>query len=226
MTLKEFINKILLHGLELFAIYYSKYPSIVASIEDPEKRGRIKVKNRGLFGNDTSDWAIPSGMWAGKDKGFFALPQVGDIVYLTFGNGNIQYPRWEYGLWAKSETPAQATENYGEVDVIKTKSGLLLIFDNKKEVIRLEHPNGTTIEITKDKIKLGGDAHKAVFGDILQPELNKLAGNVDLVYNAIQNGVTVPQDGGASYKATMAAILAAKQNVDFSQINSDLVQLK
>ena len=66
----------------------------------------------------------------------------------------------------------------------------------------------------------------AVLGDILKPEIDKLKFNQDLIINAIQNGVTVPQDGGSSYKATMTTILASKQSPDFSQINSDTVKLK
>jgi len=226
MSIKEFLKLVLYNGFEYFGVYYSHYPSIVASIDDPDKRGRVKVKNRGLFGTSVSDWCEPTGMWSGKDMGFFASPQVGDIVYLSFASGNIQYPRYSYGCWAKGELPTEATDNYGKVDVIKTKAGLLLIFDNDEESIKIVHPNGLEIELKDGLVKLGTDDHVAVLGDILKPELDALKFNVDLVYNAIQNGITVPQDGGASYKATMAAILAAKQAVDFSDINSDTVKLK
>lgn len=226
MSVKQLLQAILLHGLEYFGIYYSKYECIIVDINDPLKSGRLKVQHPGLFGKDTSDWCYPSGMFAGKDKCLFSLPSVGDIVWLSFKNGNLQYPVWGYGLWAKDELPSEATEDYTNIDIWKTKSGLILQFDNTKETIKLIHPNGLEIEVNKDKIQLGGTSHKAVFGDILQPELNKLKTNQDLILNAIQNSPTVPQDGGASYKASMTAIITAASSVDFSQINSDTVTLK
>lgn len=226
MTIKQFIYQVVLNGFEYFGIYYGRYECIVADINDPDKRGRIKVKHRGLFGNNVSDWCIPSGMFSGADKCLFALPDKGDIVFLSFKNGNLQYPVWGYGLWAKGELPSEATDDYGNIDIWKTKAGLILKFDNTNEDITILHPNGLEIKLSEDKIKLGGTDHKAVFGDVLQPELNKLNTNVDLIINAIQSGTIVPQDGGASYKASMVAILAAAQSPDFSQINSDTVTLK
>lgn len=226
MTIKQFISTILLYGLEKFGIYYSKYECIIVSIDDPQKLGRVKVQHPGLFGKDTSDWCYPSGMFSGKDKCLFSFPNIGDIVWLSFKNGNLQYPVWEYGMWAKDELPSEITEDYTNVDVWKTKSGLVLQFDNSNENIKIIHTSGLEIELTDGNIKLGSTDHKAVFGDILQPELDKLKTNQDLILNAIQNGVTVPQDGGSSYKASMTAIIAAAQNVDFSQINSDIVTLK
>lgn len=226
MSIKQFISQILLTGLEYWGIYYSKYECIVADISDPDQVGKIKIKNRGLFGNDLSPWCLPSGMFAGKDKCLFALPEIGDIVWLSFKNGNIQFPVWEYGLWAKGELPSEATEDYGNVDVWKTKSGLILLFDNTKEIVKLIHPNGLEIVMDKDTISLGNTDHVAVLGDILKPEIDKLKFNQDLIINAIQTAVTVPQDGGSTYKANMTLILQAKQSPDFSQINSDTVKLK
>lgn len=226
MSIQKFIKQIVNTGLEYFGIYYSKYACIVADINDPDQLGKLKVKSRQLFGQDVSDWCLPSGMFAGKDKGLFALPNTGDIVWLSFRNGNIQYPVWEYGLWAKGELPTEATDDYTNIDIWKTKSGQILQFDNSNETIKIIHSSGLTIEVAKDVIKLGGQDHKAVFGDVLQPELDKMKLNQDLILNAIQNGVTVPQDGGSAYKASMTAIIAAAQSPDFSQINSDTVKLK
>jgi|TARA_R110000851_G_scaffold1514_4_gene5624 hypothetical protein len=226
MNVKQFIHTLLLYGLEYFGVYYSKYECIVVDINDPMKMGRLKVQHPGLFGKDTSDWCFPSGMFAGKDKCLFSLPSIGDIVWLSFKSGNLQYPVWGYGLWAKGELPDEATEDYGNIDIWKTKSGLILQFNNTEETIKFIHPNGLEVEVNKTKIKLGGADHKAVFGDILQPELNKLKTNQDLILSAIQTGITVPQDGGSSYKASMSAIIAGTSSVDFSQINSDTVTLK
>ena len=60
-----------------------------------------------------------------------------------------------------------------------------------------------------------------VLGETLKDQLNRLQQKVDLIYSAIENGLTSAGDGGAAYKASMVGILSAKQDADFSSINSE-----
>lgn len=227
--MKEFINTILQQGLEFFNIYYGTYECSVSDVEDPKQLGRIRVKNPALYGTGQSDWAWPIGMLlAGKGKGLFALPAVGDMVYVSFKLGNLQYPKWQYGAWAKGQLPTQATSKYGKVDVLKTSAGLVLEFDNESGTIRVQHPNGMTVEVNEGGISLGtagGSAHKAVFGDVLQPEITKDANNLAILGQAINAAVVAPGDGGAALKTAMIAAFQAMQNPDYSQINSNKVTL-
>jgi len=224
-TIKEFIKVMVQNGLEFFGVYYGSYQSIVADTDDPQKLGRIRVYNRGLFGGDMSAWAWPKGNFAGVGTGFFALPQKGDIVYASFELGNLQYPRWEYGFWSKGTLPTEAAADYGKIDVLKTASGLCLEFNNKDKILTIKHPNGLTIILKEDKIALGGESYKAVLGDLLKTAAEIDKNNLALLTAAINGAVTSPGDGGAALKAAMVAAISAFGNADYSQILSNKVTL-
>lgn len=58
----------------------------------------------------------------------------------------------------------------------------------------------------------------------LKEGLEKLSARVDALYDAIENGVPVPTDGGAGYQTTMLAILSGvTETEDFSEIEDELV---
>ena len=58
--------------------YYGKYRGFVADNEDPQQRGRIKVRIPSVLGDATSGWALPCVPYGGlADQGFFMIPDVG-----------------------------------------------------------------------------------------------------------------------------------------------------
>ncbi len=92
------------HGVEyVFKRYYGIYPGIVVNNKDPEMKGRIVVKAPTLAGDDLlPDWAVPV-MPAGVGHGLFHPPEIGDGVWLCFEMGEIAYPVYMGGWWAKQE---------------------------------------------------------------------------------------------------------------------------
>lgn len=58
-----------------------------------------------------------------------------------------------------------------------------------------------------DRIELGEAKHTSANADTLKDELTKLTKRVDILYDAIRNGVPTAQDGGAALQKTMVAIL-------------------
>jgi phage gp45-like len=70
----------------------------------------------------------------------------------------------------------------------------------------------------------GTDAGGVVKAAELKSQLNKLTARVDGIINALKNSQTAAQDGGAAYKAQIAAALAALvDKEDFSNLESDKV---
>lgn len=70
-------------------------------------------------------------------------------------------------------------------------------------------------------INLGTGDEPILLGDTTVTELDALQARVDLIINAISNGVPVPNDGGVAYQSTMVAILAADVAADFSGTKSE-----
>lgn len=122
----------------------------VVANDDPEKRGRIRVKCTGILGDEESD--LPMWIEPCLDWGFFLVPDVGEIVQIVavtcgeqdeiFGQASIGEldPKW-YGqrFYQKDDDPSKGrrkvpddftSKNYGKRRGFKTPAGHLLIFDD------------------------------------------------------------------------------------------------
>lgn len=98
--------------------YYGLYQGIVTSIDDPEKRGRIKVKCPSVLGADTeSAWCDPLVPVAYDNGGDFCLPTKDEAVWLQFIEGDVNKPVWLGGWWQKDKTPLGS--NYTGIDKVR-----------------------------------------------------------------------------------------------------------
>lgn len=101
---------------------------------------------------------------------------------------------------------------------------LCVFSDEAKAKIIVE--NGKMTITTDDTLELDGNNNG---GLVIAPELTKQLGfltqRVDTIINALQNAPTAAQDGGATYKAGISAVLATIANKeDFSGIENDKVK--
>jgi hypothetical protein len=79
--------------------YYGKYRGTVVNNLDPEQRGRIQALVPDVLGVTPSSWAMPCAPMAGKEQGFFMVPQIGAGVWMEFEQGDPDYPIWVGGFW-------------------------------------------------------------------------------------------------------------------------------
>lgn len=107
--------------------------AIVTNNQDPENMGRVKLKFPWRKGNDESHWARMATLMAGKDRGFFFLPEVGDEVLVAFEMGNIDHPYVIGALWNGKDSPPETNKDgKNNIRKIKSRSGHELIFDDEK----------------------------------------------------------------------------------------------
>ena len=115
----------------------------VTSLEDPENLGRVKVmypwlpkyKNADL----SSNWARIASPMAGRERGFYYLPEIDDEVLVAFEHGNLNAPYIVGALWNnKDKPPAGTTASVLSDDkkkvnqhVIRSRSGHMIILDDK-----------------------------------------------------------------------------------------------
>lgn len=167
--------------------YWGKYRGFVVDRDDPEQLGRLKVRVPSVLGDAVTGWAWPSLPYAGAGLGFFFLPEVGDIVWVEFIEGELEHPVWTGGSWASpggtAETPEEAKASYGDAKVIRTKSGHVITLEDKEgsESITIKDKSGSTITLKPD-----GTISIASKKDI---ELVANDGNGDITLKA--NNVTV-----------------------------------
>ncbi|OJH34513.1 phage baseplate assembly protein V [Cystobacter ferrugineus] len=180
--------------------FYGKYEGVVTQVEDPLGIGRIRARVPAVLGEETeSGWALPCAPFAGADRGFFFLPEVGDTVWIEFAAGDPSRPIWTGAFWGApqsaggrddlaSKTGSEAPTHEGEAaapgrSVLRTRAGHRLFFEDDGEIVVLANGNDKTeIRLTKEgevvikasKIKLGADASKAlVLGDDFQQLFNQ-----------------------------------------------------
>ena len=137
---------------------------IVTNNKDPEDMGRVKVKFPWLSDSDESTWARVAALMAGKERGFYFLPEVDDEVLVVFEHGDMRFPYVLGALWnGKDKPPAKNDDGKNNVRLIKSRSGhtIRLTDEAGKEKIEIIDKSGNnklvidtatnTLSVTADK---------------------------------------------------------------------------
>lgn len=124
--------------------FFGKYRGIVQDNFDKRRRGRLKIKVPQVLGN-TEVWALPCVPYAGKDVGFFAMPDKGTGVWVEFEAGDPTYPIWTGCVWKEGDISAADADP--SIKFFKTKKFTLRVDDSSGE-IRIEDQSGSQIVIT------------------------------------------------------------------------------
>jgi Rhs element Vgr protein len=124
---------------------------IVTVLEsDPDGEDRIKVRLPMISKSDEGSWARIATLDAGKERGTFFRPEIGDEVVVGFLNDDPRYPI-VLGMCHSSVKPAPEPakdDNHRKGYVSREK--MKFIFDDEKKIITLETPNGNKITISDE----------------------------------------------------------------------------
>lgn len=140
MTLRGFLDNLLIYGLEAFGKYYSSYRGYVVDNEDPENLNRVLVRVPSVTGNNTHPkWAFPKNSFSGTGYGSQVLPRKGDLVWVEFDNGNARFPMWSHGHFTRDEKP----EEFGSINIygFKTPEGHIILLDDDGGKILIKSTN-------------------------------------------------------------------------------------
>ena len=99
--------------------YFGKYRGKVVNNLDPLMLARLVILVPSVSELPLS-WAMPCVPFAGKNVGFFALPQIGSNVWVEFEGGDANYPIWTGCFWGENEVPAKPA--LPTTKVIKTET--------------------------------------------------------------------------------------------------------
>ncbi|HEU0036893.1 MAG TPA: phage baseplate assembly protein V [Kofleriaceae bacterium] len=135
---------------------YEPVIALVTDNKDPQKLGRVKVKIPILSEKDTSFWAPIIMLGAGKNRGWFFIPEIDDEVLVIFEHGDIDHPLVVGALWNGKDKPPDKNPGGNPRRVIKSRAGSKLTFDDDKEQIILEDGKG------KGKITFDAKANKII----------------------------------------------------------------
>jgi uncharacterized protein involved in type VI secretion and phage assembly len=137
---------------------------IVTDNKDPSKLGRVKLKIPILSDQDSTFWCPIIMLGAGKNRGWFFIPEKDDEVLVLFEHGDLNRPLVVGALWnGKDKAP---DTNPGGVPrrMIKSRLGSKITFDDDKKQLIIEDGVG------KGKITFDAGANKitieALDGDV------------------------------------------------------------
>lgn len=172
-------------GLERFGLYYSIYRAFVYDNEDPDGMQRLQLVIPGISDNPSEIWAWGRGQFVGENYGMQILPQKGDMVWVSFDQGNPNFPVWEHGHCGENEIPKELRNP--NIFWFRTPKGFLVEIDDDKEEIRVQDIFSNSIYLNKNGISLAakgkgkvflGDINKAAQSGVLGENLEKILGTL------------------------------------------------
>lgn len=124
-------------------------PGIVVDVNDPYKRGRVRIKVLNVYDNlaiENIPWASPCKSSDGME---FRIPKKGQVVSVNFINGNIYMPEYamaeHYNINLQKKLETLSDEEYAKFTAIH--------FNDKTQIY--EHPtDGLTIDHKMQKINI------------------------------------------------------------------------
>lgn len=137
-------------------------PALVTNNDDPDKQGRVKVKFPWLSDREESDWARVAGPYAGKGRGLYVLPEVGDEVLVAFEHGEVARAYVLGALWNGVDTPPADDGDGRDRKVLRTRSGHLIRLDDsdgaeKIEILDKTGKNTLTVDSAANTVTIAAD---------------------------------------------------------------------
>jgi len=130
---------------------------IVKDLNDPENQGRILLQFPWLSDTQPSAWAPVAAAHAGKNRGAFLMPEVGDEVLVAFEHGDFDHPFIVGFLWNGADPPPETTN---QNRVILTPGGHTLRFEDapgaRRVIVRSSGGLTITLDDTQQSITIQG----------------------------------------------------------------------
>ncbi len=180
---------------------YEPMIGIVTDNKDPEKLFRVKVKFPSVLASETTHWIPVVSMGAGKDRGWFFLPEVDDEVLVAFEHGDFNRPIVIGRLWNGKDKPPEQQSSSNDKRVIKSRGGSKIEFDDNAGTITISDGGG------KGEIKIDSGANTVTLtakqGDVglqCKDGMQILAGEVSI--KASGNADLMGKSSGVDMSAT------------------------
>lgn len=185
------------------------YEAVIAKVvnnQDPDKLSRVKVQIPTLGGEDETWWAPIAALGAGKDRGWYFLPEVDDEVLVMFAHGDIRRPVVIGALWNGSDAPPDTNDGSNERKTIVSREGSKIILDDDQGTITLEDGGGEgKILIEADKITIESSSGDVCFqapeGEmtVVANEL-KAEGTMNCHVESMSGGLNIGGDAAVTIK--------------------------
>ncbi|MBX3158034.1 MAG: phage tail protein [Deltaproteobacteria bacterium] len=162
---------------------YTIVPAVVTKNEDDdEKLGRVKVRYPWMTDQQESGWIQVASPTAGKERGFYFIPEVEDLVLIAFAFGEIDRAYVIGSLWNKVDKPPvddrhkriiksvaghtitlDDTEDAELISIVDKSGKNKIVLDAKNNVVSIESDGDLSIK-SKGKLELSSDDDVSIKG--------------------------------------------------------------
>lgn len=123
---------------------------VVASNEDSEGEYRVRIRLPMVNKDDDGIWARVASLDAGKDRGFFFRPEIGDEVVVGFLDEDPRHAVILGMLHSSAKAaPLEGSDDNNE-KLYKSRSGMRLYFNDDKKILQLDTPAGNSITLSEE----------------------------------------------------------------------------
>jgi uncharacterized protein involved in type VI secretion and phage assembly len=119
---------------------YEPVIGIVTDNKDPDKLMRVKCKIPSISA-DSTWWVSVVSIGAGKERGWFFLPEVNDEVLIVFEHGDMNRPLVIGALWNGQDKPPE-TSGKPDKRTMVSKKGSRIELDDAKNTITIKDGGG------------------------------------------------------------------------------------
>lgn len=145
---------------------------LVTQVNDPEKRGRIKVKIPRFGDQEYPLWCNPRGVAYAprgartRAKGHVRRPAIDAPVYITFLDGDMNAPLWEPGSFPRDKQPVEATESPVKDVLLSTDKGNVVTENDRGDMAMTMH-GGRDLAISTRTGQLKAEANTVLLNSTL-----------------------------------------------------------
>jgi hypothetical protein len=201
--------------------YYGKYRAVVTDDQDPETRGRLRLRIPSVLADTETSWAEPVIPFGGTaDVGLFLIPPVQAIVWAEFEEGDLNRPLWAGTRWVAGTTSGDDAIGPPERHVVQTPGGHRVELDDTDGAPKLHvrHSGGAALDIDENGTVQIADQNGAAL------TLDAQQGQV-LLEDANGNSITLSSQGISLEDANGNTISMASSGVSLKDAGGNSVEL-
>jgi Rhs element Vgr protein len=128
---------------------------VVTKLEgDPDGEERIQVRIPVIHKDDDGAWCRQSALDAGKERGTFFRPEIGDEVVVGFLDNDPRHGVVLGMLHSSKNASPEPAKDDNHKKGYQSREKMKLVFDDEKKVVTLETPAGNKVVISEDEKKI------------------------------------------------------------------------
>lgn len=197
----------------LDAVQYSLHYGIVVQNKDPDNLDRVKVRLPWLDNGETdqSHWAQLLTPMEGKKFGWYALPDIDDVVAVMFIGGDVAQPVIVGGVWStKDISPEPNEDGKNNFRGYRSRTGHRLILDDtdKTKVVFAD-------KTAKNMLGIGNFDKAGAGPNVCAVYKPPMAGSVGVSFSSMEGTLEITcKDGALKVEAQQNIKINAKTSID------------